>query len=599
MKMDKETFIKYHFWYLLGLLVPLIFLALIMLWTSTAGAISAKQADIEKSKKSLEGVFKSEPRNQKWTDALKKKLDAITGQESKNWKSAWEPQADIMTWPPALSETMKDAYFGDRIDSRLRADYTKDDQYASQIDPIIEIVQPVNSRGEGAVQCGGTGNWATFLRTADWSNDPTPSAEEIWLAQEDLWVQRELLRVIREANDSVARLKKLDNPPAVDKAQQEIDHQVFANPTWRIEVALVGEVPKLRLRWQATNVSKQRQVLGINFTVGFRGTKATDTLFLDGEPLGPNQSTEPKDRPLGGQLEIDRPEGVESLTQIFDWRTAPVKRVDQIALGHHSQRLQSRGLKPAPLPFIKAADPKAGAAPAPGAPAAPRGRVPGAPAGGGASQSQNSTDFTEAGLARDRYMEPPTSYVRRMPVGLELVVDQTSIQDVLTAMANAKLRIQITQWHWVRFYGDIKPKIDTMVVQGNEVKPPAAAAPQPATGIGAGGLFANSGPGSGRFRGLPAGGRQAPAAGARAVGQQPRGPRPAMEEQEWQLVELSVYGVASLYERYPPRSPPELEAYKAAAGAKPGTGTKASPSQSPKPGAAPAPTKPAGPPKKT
>ncbi len=190
----------------------------------------------------MNGVVKTEPRNQKWVDALEKKNKALIGQESKNWKAAWEPQADIMTWPPALADKMKDAYFGDSIDSRLRADYTKDDQYASQIDPIIEIVQPVNNRGEGAVQCTGD-NWNKFLQLPDWSNDPTPSAEEIWLAQEDLWVQRELLRVIREANDSVALLKKLDNPPKLDKAQHEIDHQIFANPTWRIEVALVGEFP--------------------------------------------------------------------------------------------------------------------------------------------------------------------------------------------------------------------------------------------------------------------------------------------------------------------------------------------------------------------
>jgi hypothetical protein len=38
MKLDKESFIKHHFWYLMGLLMPLIFLALIFLWTSTAGA---------------------------------------------------------------------------------------------------------------------------------------------------------------------------------------------------------------------------------------------------------------------------------------------------------------------------------------------------------------------------------------------------------------------------------------------------------------------------------------------------------------------------------------------------------------------------------
>ena len=178
MKLDKETFIKYHFWYMLGLLFPLIFLTLIMLWTSTAGAVAAKQALIDKSEKDLNGVVKTEPRNQKWVDALEKKNKALIGQESKNWKAAWEPQADIMTWPPALADKMKDAYFGDSIDSRLRADYTKDDQYASQIDPIIEIVQPVNNRGEGAVQCTGD-NWNKFLQLPDWSNDPTPSAEEI------------------------------------------------------------------------------------------------------------------------------------------------------------------------------------------------------------------------------------------------------------------------------------------------------------------------------------------------------------------------------------------------------------------------------------
>ena len=588
MKLEKESFIKYHFWYMLGLLFPLIFLTLIMLWTSTAGAVAAKQKDVDESKKKLDGVVKGEARNQKWVDALEKKLKAITGQESKNWKAAWEPQADIMAWPPALVDKMKDAYFGDPIDSRLRADYTKEDQYASQIDPIIEIVQPVNARGEGAVQCA-SGNWNSFLQLADWSNDPTPSAEEIWLAQEDLWIQRELLHIIREANDSVALLKKLDKPPKLDKAQQEIDHQIFANPTWRIEVALVGEVPKLHTRWQATNVSKQRQVLGINFTVRFRGAKATDTLFLDGEPLGPDQSTDPKEQALGGQLELDRPEGLESITQIFDWRTAPVKRIEKVGLGFHSQRFHPRGLKPAPFPLIKAPDTKAAGAKPPGSPGpTPPGtgrRPPGnAPSRPGGEAAQTGSDFTDAGLQRDRYMEQ-TTYVRRMPVAMELIVDQTNIQDVLTAFANSKLRIQIMQWHFARFYDNIKPKTAERVAQSNQAGSPPPARPSDSNvgifgNVGLGRRIAAPGPQSGRPG--PPGRARVATAGAQG------GPNPSMEEQEWELVQLCVYGVASLYERYPPRDAAALATLKDAGTAqKPGA----------KPAAAPA-AKPGPPPKK-
>jgi hypothetical protein len=171
---------------------------------------------------------------------------------------------------------------------------------------------------------------------------------------------------------------------------------------------------------------------------------------------------------------------------------------------------------------------------------------------------------------------------------------------VLTAIANSKLRIQIVQWHWVRFYSDIKPKIaGTMVVQ--EPRAPAAA-PSPTSPFGQGGIFGGGTLGGGRVpRAAPQPGRQMPPPGARAGGPPGRTTRPAMEEQEWQLVELSVYGIASLYERYPPRSPPELEAYKAAAtGTKPSAGTKpGAPPSSPKPGATPTPPKPGPPTKKS
>ncbi len=50
-----------------------------------------------------------------------------------------------------------------------------------------------------------------------------------------------------------------------------------------------------------------------------------------------------------------------------------------------------------------------------------------------------------------------------------------------------------------------------------------------------------------------------------------QGPHASMEEQEWELVQLCVYGIASLYERYPPRMSGAIATLKEAGAAqKPG-----------------------------
>ena len=45
--------------------------------------------------------------------------------------------------------------------------------------------------------------------------------------------------------------------------------------------------------------------------------------------------------------------------------------------------------------------------------------------------------------------------VRRMPVGIVLLVDQSNMEDVLMAFANSPLRFQITQVTWTRFRGSL------------------------------------------------------------------------------------------------------------------------------------------------
>src|SRR5262249_33734298 len=116
-------------------------------------------------------------------------------------------QKDLMTFPEDMASIFKGKYFGDDIDQYDRDPFR--DKYLTQLKDLKDIVQPVNYKGEGVVQLkSGPDSWDTFLGLQRSFHRP-PSKEDMWLAQEDLWVTRELLRVIRDANDSVARFKEV------------------------------------------------------------------------------------------------------------------------------------------------------------------------------------------------------------------------------------------------------------------------------------------------------------------------------------------------------------------------------------------------------
>jgi hypothetical protein len=55
--------------------------------------------------------------------------------------------------------------------------------------------------------------------------------------------------------------------------------------------------------------------------------------------------------------------------------------------------------------------------------------------------------LSKNGLERDRYIDV-TPQVRRTPVAMVVIIDQNFMQDLLRAFANSKLRIQTTLMHW-------------------------------------------------------------------------------------------------------------------------------------------------------
>lgn len=591
MQLDKDTLLKHRFWILLGLAIPIIIVVVILVPTTVGGETETKRKKVESTITSLN---LPDPKNDKWIEGLGGKEKTLDDKRKEVWKAAWDAQASLYDWPKAL-DSLRSAAFGDPIDRYLCGLYVRNRSAISQAQEILKIIQPVNAKGEGTVLLRNQ----YPIQTISKFRREEPAAEELWLAQEDLWVQRELLQIVRDANDSVARFRVLPNLAAGavlgpagyydrydrnDKGavvpinrywpplQKGEIRQQFYNPYWELDLSLTRTAKNDPVvRGTIKNISQRKLPLGIQLHIRVKppvGQMRSDvglaTLFVDGEPV-----------PAGAKVDIKEstslvqaaPDGLFGVEQVFTWRTAPVKRLDAMALYKSSHRTAHIALKPAPQ-FAAADKPPEGAPP--GGPGSAPGRIQstGDPGGGGETQipqpggpssllgpggAAGAGRITESGLRKDRYIHV-TEQVRRMPVALTVTVDQNHLPNVIAAFSNSRLRMQVTQVHLIH-------------VRGDSLRPPETGG---LSGGDEGGQPTKPGfprfPGGGELGSPDEGGRPQvipPAIGfPGGGGLQGTGgslfPTSAADEDEGNLVELTVYAIASLYERYrdKPATPP-------------------------------------------
>jgi hypothetical protein len=572
-------------------------------------------------------------------------------------------------------------YFGEDMtnEERTKFQFT----YKDQLREDFEQVDPLKPNGEGVMQFKDW-HWkedepypalpTEFFHYVKQPWDPPPTSEECWLAQEELWVQRELYRLIRSANDFVSQFKgerfqltdkalaalrtekfqvepkappaekgaEGDKAPPVekapeaekaptadkdkDKAADKIPPAVltklaglknkvyetradflkdltkalgkgdlerywepvrrhaflgqggagkdtyftFTNPYWKLRLKLVrrsvkgegDEEAKVQdgLEVQLTNLLQRRQNVDLRLRIRFTDKEEYEALKnpIGGEPLPPN-GKDARGKPLPNTFTTFVPlepgikrTGVYGVEQVLTWDTAAVKRIDRISLGEpaaHSDRTFPKAFKafsgfPEPKDGGAAKDP-AGDPKAPG----PAAAGPGAAAGGDARLSPN-------GLRYNRYSEE-TKQVRRMPVAVALVVDQDHLGLVQAAFADSKLRFQTTQVIMHRCPVSMRPPDVAEEPMGGNPPPKAGSFP-PAAFKGGGGPRGEGGP---RPKG-PAFGPKGPAFG-------PKGPAPGPQmpggmgfgagasaggDENEANIEVVIYGIVALYERFPPRA---------------------------------------------
>ncbi len=610
-KFDKEVLLKNRFWIMLGTVGLLIVIAWLMLMISGSSAGDALQKTFEGKVKTLEGSAKQTPKTEAFRRPWEDYGEKFSKQKDGVWKQAWDLQADMYTWPGTNKARFPDLKnYTDEVgpdSNQARFIYSRE-LYAKQFDDLPKSVAPVEfkdgetgfnqimapalaeaggggglsgkgpgrsgggsgsmpsmpsmpmpgggdtRRGGGGgippgMPLGGPSGGAAGGRAIDtlWPKDAVPTMEEIWLAQEDFWVKREMLSIVQAAQAEYSHFQPVEVPKDEPLPDKIVARHRFRNPYW--EITLLVEESKGRTsiispHSTIRNISKTGRTLlvgnartgqGLKFTLN-RGI-STFTMTVAGEPLPPNGFVEFRQPITSDSFDFRQP---FEMDQVLDWATSPVRRIDELRTAKNNHRLAFKPLKhndqlyKEPEKDPNAADTSKGSNPgAPPQPAMPM-PMPGGGGGGpppmpgvgvglggqeGGLAGGGAGSATPNGLERDRYLLT-NEQCRHLPIAMVLVVDQAAVNDVLIAVANSRLRIQITQIALLHVHDP---------------------GPTPVEGT----LDTPAGPPPGPGRSGPP---PFPGSGFPTTGTEPT------QGEDNNLFELTIYGVATLYERYQDKS---------------------------------------------
>ena len=569
-KIDQEFLKKHHFWVLQGVMGIGLVLAWIGLLINVPEAIDVKAKENEKGKKDVESA-KAQPRAT--LNLYNDRKQELFQLRSKRWKDMWEIQQNMYEWPAVLGEDQlaktTSLKFGDEISNGQLLDAFKT-QYAKEYDVVAKAAAPLQFNG----------GWRSVLRyVAQWRL--VPESEEVWLALEDLWVQKELVSTIARINEDAAKFIPL-NP---NEDPSKIRARSFRNRTWGVDLEIAEEKGGYALKGKIRNMTDRLQAYGANNELVLKVWLSDDPnakpfeFAIEGSSLNGGTTADIKYLEKRHKIFEGRVTGIYRVEQVYDARTLPVKRVDKVALGYTSARHSLAELEMTPFSTkASTAETEAAAAGGGAATGGVGGKAEGEGGGGGygGAAAGGAKDTTPNMLVRSRYVHR-TDQVRSMPIGLALICDQTFSADVLTALANSRLRMQIVQSHMNRFRGTINYVADS-TSPGVAPSPGGFRGPRddgddgPSPGLppamGSGG-FKGGPPGPGAGVGFPGPMGSFPGAMPGSPGMMMGGfpgssgasPRSSSEDMvAGNLIELSVYGIASLYEKY--QSPEEAAAPK-------------------------------------
>jgi hypothetical protein len=711
MKLDKETVVKHQFWFLLGGYLLVWLIAVMWLKFAAAGPIKDVRDKFDSTKKNLETAKQSPVNTRTFLPPWEAYRNTFEGHKQVIWNDAWKLQVGMYDWPfnKDMSTPQTELIPSEREDFK-RSLYP--DQVKTLRDWAPKLLSPVEMAG----------GFDALFKPQEWKEVPT--REECWLAQEDYWVKRELLYVVSGA----VAAQSFMWPIAIDDKKEPMPEGVlyrfrYRNQNWEITFHIKRNKDKfpviagdstIRNIHPSGHPQSLTSAKGAGIVFNVTQGRVVQPVEIKGEPVpwDETQNFSKNDyKPLEGIDWSKTKEQPIHVSQAFDWPTCPIRRIEAIALGQQSCRTFTTALQAndtlvkldAPAEGTADADankdkdanaspsgapgiPGGGAGmmgmaggPPPGSGAGMMGMMMGGPGmkGGDMQATQNPTPNNA--IERNRYLQAPKTGdeaekpSRHLPLAIQLIVEQSHMHDVLVALANSRLRIQITQVDFQRVQG-VRPESGDdkgddplrsgavfmppgmmggagmmMGGAGGTMRPPSGAMPMmprpgmPSIGPGSGAMMPPGmmggagrpmtggagrppmmmGPGSGAMTPpMMTGGGKLPPGMSSTMGMmmysqrdrrrdklQPSAPgeldsnrtlrtgeskTAAPSQDEENLVEMTVYGIATLYRRPDPPKTDEQQTGTPGQPAQPGQpAAPTSPAPTPAAPAAPTPTPPA------
>lgn len=439
--MNKDKLKKHHFWILFGLVPLLVLIAVITISSGVGAAIEDRQAKIKKAQDDVSA--KRGAKGNKLIEKMVKRAEDIANKRTELWEVNWKKQFPLFTWPKDSAgllsrldydEKGQGLAFGDKAIPTANGEldvFRRKEVYLNEYAKMAERIAPTQfGSGAASAPAGGGGllggrpgaglvgggstpragdGWQAVLRHVSEWGQQQPTPYQIWLALEDMWVQRAMIEAVRSVNEEISRfdpkpLAKADG----GAAQEDPLHRRFVNRIWDVELWVDKVENKQVMKGKLTNNTDKLQLLG-------SGSSLILNVWLD------ENTAEPFKFKIGGEFVPGRgtmtivptvdhniPPGtpvtkIAKVEQVFDGKTVPVRRVDKLVLGYPDARnakvppvkhtkFPDDPARPRPVP-VRGADPAArppaGRGPAPRRPGSATGG-PWCPAAGRRSRSSTA-----------------------------------------------------------------------------------------------------------------------------------------------------------------------------------------------------------------
>lgn len=197
-----QPVIKQLFWICFGLLVLLAPLG----WWKAQGDLSAK---IDERSQAVDTAFKDAGKNvvnipnARWTESAAKMNETHMDSYDRAAARLREDQLEARVYPKSIRHELNQLRFNSRIgDPALRERFG--DLYRSYFWEQLQVIKPF-IRGEGLVDISQA--QITQEDETRWARNP-PTSQEIWNAQEDIWLLRSIYDSIAMVNKGAERIDK-------------------------------------------------------------------------------------------------------------------------------------------------------------------------------------------------------------------------------------------------------------------------------------------------------------------------------------------------------------------------------------------------------